>query len=360
MKKILIIADRDLGNSGVPAVIMSIVRGLHLNYVFDIVLFEESESVYDQEFSSYGGKIILFNIKKPKSLIGKIYYYLFGYRKQVFKELSSKININDYCAIHSFKGIFSAPFLEYGKKHAIEKRILHINGIYNKNPKNYLEFINKINKRKCLKFASIRLAVSNEAGVSFFGGIEFKCVLNPINDKFYKKLPPYYEKLSLTQIGTYSDRKNQLFTIEVFRTIKQFYRDAVLNFLGYEVDTGYINQIKLLANKYNLLDSIKFFDQSYNQIQLLKETSVCLFPSKSEAFGLVAVENQACNRPVICSTNILKEVDCGGAVFLDYDPEVWAREIISIFSNKKQFNIDVSRFNNENYCSLIECIYKEI
>lgn len=357
MKRVLIVADRDLGNSGVPAVIMSIVRGLHSKYVFDIIVFENTETAFTKEFLSYGGKIVHLDIKKPSSTLGKIIFYLSNYRKQIFEELTKKIKINDYSIVHSFKGIFSAPFLEYAKKNEIKKRILHINSVYDKNPKLYLEILNKRNKRKCIKYSNVRLAVSNEAGCSFFGRHDFKCVYNPINEKLYKKLPPYFDKLSLTQIGTYSDRKNQLFTLEVFKKVKEKHPSAILNFLGYEVEPGYLERIKAFAKEYSIQDSIIFYDPSYSQIELLKKTSICLFPSKSEAFGLVAVENQACNRPVLCSNKIMKDIDCGGALFLDFEPEEWVAVIDNIFVNKKTYCIDTAKFNSDDYLNAIDSIY---
>ena len=357
MKKILLIADRDLGPSGVPNVIMSIVRGLKNKYIFDVIVFELNNYSFEKEFVSYGGRIIKIDIRKPDSIIGRISFYLFNYRKQVFKELENKINIKEYAAIHSFKEIFSSPFLEYAKNNNINKRIIHINRFYEKNPKLYLEYLNKRNKHKCLKYSNIRLSVSEEAGRSFFGNKDFKTVLNPLNGELYKKLPSYYNRLSLTQIGTFSNRKNQLFSLEVFKLVKNVVHDAVINFLGYEVESGYLNRMKDAIKKYGLEDSVAFFDQSYNQIDLLSKTSVCLFPSRSEAFGLVAVENRACNRPVICSTNIIKEIDCGGAVFLDFDPNAWAKAICDIYFEKKQFNIDVSRFDSKDYYLLIDSLY---
>lgn len=357
MKRVLIVADRDLGNSGVPAVIMSIVRGLHSKYIFDIIVFENTETAFTKEFLSYGGKIVHLDIKKPSSILNKIFFYLSNYRKQIFDELAKKIKINDYSIVHSFKGIFSAPFLEYAEKNGIKKRILHINGIYDKNPKLYLELLNKRNKQKCIKYSNVRLAVSNEAGHSFFGRCNYKCIYNPINDKLYKKLPPYFDKLSLTQIGTYSDRKNQLFTLEVFKKVKEKYPSSILNFLGYEVEPGYLERIKALAKEYGIQDSIIFYDPSYSQIELLKKTSICLFPSKSEAFGLVAVENQACNRPVLCSNKIMKDIDCGGAIFLDFEPEEWANTIDHIYFNRKTYNINLSRFNSDDYCHIISSVY---
>ena len=58
MKKVLIVSPTILNKSGVPSVIMSIVRLLHKAYVFDIVVSRDDSGYYDEEFCSYGGKII--------------------------------------------------------------------------------------------------------------------------------------------------------------------------------------------------------------------------------------------------------------------------------------------------------------
>ena len=59
-KRILLVASGRLDHSGVPSVIMTLVRRLSDEYVFDLLLNAESgeEGPLEDEFTSFGGEII--------------------------------------------------------------------------------------------------------------------------------------------------------------------------------------------------------------------------------------------------------------------------------------------------------------
>ena len=52
MKRVLMVSCEGLGNGGVQAVIMSIVRNLKNKYIFDILLFTDERRFYDNEFET--------------------------------------------------------------------------------------------------------------------------------------------------------------------------------------------------------------------------------------------------------------------------------------------------------------------
>lgn len=57
-KKILFVNSQCLQRGGIQSVVMSIVRGLSKEFTFDILVFSDEKGWYDEEFLSYGGKII--------------------------------------------------------------------------------------------------------------------------------------------------------------------------------------------------------------------------------------------------------------------------------------------------------------
>ena len=57
-KRILLVNVQPLRRGGAQAVIMSIARNLSDEFCFDIALFSDEDGWYDEEFLSYGGKII--------------------------------------------------------------------------------------------------------------------------------------------------------------------------------------------------------------------------------------------------------------------------------------------------------------
>ena len=77
MKRILLVSCEGLGNGGVQAVIMSIVRNLHKEYLFDILLFTSEKRYYDEEFLTYGGQIFRIPRYEGKNQFRKKIYYYF-------------------------------------------------------------------------------------------------------------------------------------------------------------------------------------------------------------------------------------------------------------------------------------------
>ena len=100
MRKVLIVSCDGLGNGGVQSVIMSIVRNLHHDFIFDILLFTSETRYYDHEFETYGGKIIRIPKYEGKSRIRrKVDYYIRG--KHVYQQTKQMlIDYGPYDAIH--------------------------------------------------------------------------------------------------------------------------------------------------------------------------------------------------------------------------------------------------------------------
>ena len=61
-KRVLLIASGGLDKSGVPTVIMTIVRALQEDHDFDILLGTGEEGYFEPEFRQYGGRIF----RRPK------------------------------------------------------------------------------------------------------------------------------------------------------------------------------------------------------------------------------------------------------------------------------------------------------
>ena len=57
-ERILLVFDKGLGYGGVESVIMSIVRNLNKFYTFDLLTNTSLDKAHDEEFLSYGGKIL--------------------------------------------------------------------------------------------------------------------------------------------------------------------------------------------------------------------------------------------------------------------------------------------------------------
>ena len=81
MKKALMVSCEGLGRGGVQAVMMDIVRNLRGEYNFDMLLFTDEVRYYDEEFLSYGGKILRVPFYEGGNrILRKLDYYIRGGR----------------------------------------------------------------------------------------------------------------------------------------------------------------------------------------------------------------------------------------------------------------------------------------
>ena len=95
-----------------------------------------------------------------------------------------------------------------------------------------------------------------------------------------------------------------------------------------------------LARQLGVSDVVKFVPPT-NRAELVKwfqSASVCVVPSYSESFGLVAIESQACGTPVIAARvgGLPTAVRDGisGILVDGHEPATWANHIIEVVSNE--------------------------
>ena len=94
-----------------------------------------------------------------------------------------------------------------------------------------------------------------------------------------------------------------------------------------------------LANQLGISEVIRFVPPT-SRAELVKwfqAASVCVVPSYSESFGLVAIEAQACGTPVIAARvgGLPTAVRDGisGVLVDGHEPSVWANQIINVVTN---------------------------
>ena len=180
-KKILIIATNDLGKSGVPEVIMEIVRLLSHLFTFD-VLITRNNTYYKNEFESYGGNVYTLFEKEYKNMIGRFLYKSFIIKRKISKKIKS-LKTNNYCAIHSFKDLEGGYYLKCAKKIGIANRISHCSRQYEKPLKKISQVKDKILLNRIFKYSTKLVAISYAAGYSLFGdNNKFDVVYNTYNE----------------------------------------------------------------------------------------------------------------------------------------------------------------------------------
>lgn len=357
-QKVLLIATNGLGKSGVPSVIMKIVELLNDNFIFDIVVTRKDTFFY-QNFKNYGGNIIEIIEKDYKRKLFRIIYKLFIKKFIIKKKMSKILKENSYDIIHSFKDTEGAFYLKLAKKHNIEIRINHFSRIYESPAK-------KINKmyelhllKKTYKYSTKLVAISNSVGLSLPYQPQFIVCYNTFDqDRFYFEDKSEFD-LCFYQIGTILPLKNQLFSLEVVKEIKEQKYNPIFYIIGNKYDLNYFNKLIDFIDGNNLKSNVVFLDFNCNQKTVLDQCFCSLIPSKNEGLSLVAIEAQACGIKCFASTGVPAEVSCGNIEFLKLDSKLWAKHILNFyFSNsKKRKKVQLEPFTNEIFKRKVEEIY---
>lgn len=359
-KRVLMVSCGGLGHGGVQSIMMGIVRNLSNQYLFDMMVFTSEKRYYDDEFLTYGGKIIRiphyegYNpfLKKVDMIVRDAYIY-----PKVCKILRD----NQYEVIHCNKQSESALLIRAAALYGIPVRICHSHVIENWNNK----CLNLLKKRHvaCInKYATHKIGCSIEACISLYGDFGGFSVVNNFYDDTRFRIPPERNKSQhfvLTQVGSFSDNKNQLFTVRVFYELSKMLPKSELWLIGFDLDVSYRQQVHLLVASLGITENVRFLSGDSDIPQKLSESDFFIMPSKKEGFGIALIEAQAMNLCCIASNTIPKVTDCGSVIFksLSDSPQAWASEIMQIIRNKNTVVIpDTDKYKE----SIVMTIYRQL
>lgn len=336
-EKILMVSCDGMGKGGVQAVIMNIVRNLNQNYNFDIVLFTKEKRFYEAEFESLGGKI--FRIPKPSEtrFPFKRYDYFFRGPYYYFKLLEILKNNGPYTAIHCHNNFEAGICLKAAKKAKIPVRISHQHTICS-NSGRLKKFYDKILFQKIKKYSTKRIGCSEETCKTWFSNLESKVINNPYDSsRFDPEKYPFTvsNEPVLTQVASFSENKNQLFSLSVVNEIKKKFPSVKLNLIGFDGGDGYLSKIKKRIKELDLESNVTIHPSDADSPKILNDSTAFIFPSKKEGFGIVLIEAQAMGVRCYASDSVPKTTNCGGVDFLPLNggEKLWAEKIIYDFQN---------------------------
>lgn len=361
MKRVLLVSCGGLGNGGVQAIIMGIVRGLSRQFTFDILLFTSESRFYDKEFLSYGGKIFRIpHYEGGNTLISEIDAYVrdFYIYKKTLQFLKKE---EKYDILHCHKEFESAPILRAAKVAGIPLRICHSH-VINQKCNLILRIVNRIRRRIIIKNSNYLIGCSIESCDSLFGECGFYKIINNFYDdeKFYieDNRKTYKDLYVITQVGSISRIKNQIFSVLVLEQLLKLGVNAKLNIVGFDIDKTYKQELLELVHTKDLKEFISFLPGDCNIPNVLRNSSAFIMPSLHEGFGIALIEAQAMHLWCYASTGIPSTVNCGCVSFLSLEsgPKLWASHIQKMINNDI-VSVDVNRFKKSHVLKLYNDLY---
>ena len=347
-----------LGKGGAQSIMMNCVRNMSNSYLFDVLLFTNEVRYYEKEFLSFGGRIIRIPHYCGKNkLKKKLDYYLRGPR--LFFNLRKVIKENGpYQVIHCHNGYESALCLFAAKQEKIPIRICHS---HTSKPKsNFLAtFLNFFYTCLINKSSSHKIGCSESACKALYGNSDFVVLNNPYDESKYifNDNKQINDVLTLIQVGSFNDNKNQLFSIEILKSLYKKKSDVFLNLVGFG-NEKYVRNIKEKVAEFNLEKNVRFLDGNTADIpQLLSSSTFFLFPSKKEGFGITLIEAQAMGLTCFVSDSVPKTTNVGGCIYLSLNdgPEKWASEILKTPYQRKKY--DCTQFKSSEFVKQIALLY---
>lgn len=359
-KKVLLIINTPFSNAGVPHVIMSIVKELSNEYIFDLLIYSSSDEIGDREneFLSYGG-----NIYKLKTLEYSDHKFRFFTRYfRISSEVKRLIKEHHYDIVHCHNGVEAGTVLRVAKHTGVPVRISHAHGLYNRKGRNYiLRFYNWLNKRMISKCSTFRVACSDGAGKSMYLHDDFLNVFNPVDVSYYSDIVHENQnKINLIQIGYFCNNKNQLMSLKVLKGLIDSGVDAQITLIGFIADDNYYSQLLRFIEENNLSKQVFILEKNADKKLCFSTSDFLLLPSYSEGLSITTLEAQAAGIKCLVSESVPHDCDCGLVTFLNnQDINAWisticmSKDVSMEIDKEKMKKVDI-----KGYCQIIRDVYK--
>ncbi len=205
-----------------------------------------------------------------------------------------------------------------------------------------------MNKKLLSWSANLRFACSRLAGRWMFGDKPYHVIYNAIDihkydadDAVRAEMRQSFglgEALTVLHVGRFSYQKNHTFLLDIFKEIHRIHRDSVLLLVGDTTEeTEYLFEVKRKIREYGLEDSVRLLGRRDDVNRIMQAADVLVMPSFFEGLGIVGIEAQASDLPLLLSDTVPKEVGLLPStqfISLEADLKVWAEAIV----NSKQHN----------------------
>lgn len=360
-RKVLLVAFGGLGNGGVTQVILTIIGALQNQFDFEILCFDEVSNKNELLKTVVIHKI---DCSRSSNDFLNLVNYLFRPFKIFFRSVKLFLN-NKYDVIHCNNADEGGLILLAAALTRIPIRIMHSHNTKSPFKRNSLIRIYRgLQNTLINRYSNVKIGCSKGACEAMFRGYASEIVYNTINfQNFYRD--KISDDIHFIQIGRFTSQKNQLFTLEVFKSLTNKLNIPLrLTLIGWGPDEI---QIKGKINELGIKSIVTILPPDTDIPKQLSNADFLLFPSTYEGFGIVALEAQAAGVFCFVSEFVPEEVDLGLCKFMPINsPEKWVDEIIEFIKNDelnaiKSIKVDLSlKFNLETISNQYAKIYNGI
>jgi len=334
MKKILMIGVTN-SVGGIETYIMNLLRHLDTDK-YKLCFPYIKNMAYHDEIVALGGEI-LPELPRSRRTLWKYYH---SWKSLIVKEKIDAIYYND-C------DIVSLSLLRIAKKAGVPIRIFHAHNSSNTKKRNIVHRLSQVYNRVCVgNVATDLLACSANAGDFIFGKHPYSVIKNGIDlDKYEFKecirknrrsqFKIQDEKVFLF-VGRFTDIKNPLFCLEVFKKIYDKDKNSKLFFCG---DGPLMQEIKQRIVEYDLQSSVFLLGNCADVNELYSMADYLIMPSLFEGFPFVLVEAQCSGLKCICSDKIEQNTNISNTITyinLDIGAKNWAEQILNMQCNSRR------------------------
>ena len=157
-----------------------------------------------------------------------------------------------------------------------------------------------------------------------------------IRDEKRKELEISEQEKLIGHIGRFELQKNHRFLIEIFKDLCNDHQEYKLILIG---EGSLKKEIYELVSKYELTKKVIFLGTRDDVAELYQAMDIFLFPSLYEGLGIVAIEAQVSNLPVIASDLIPREakiIETMNFLPIDKGATIWKEMIekVEFFSRR--------------------------
>jgi glycosyltransferase involved in cell wall biosynthesis len=297
MAEILIINTSGLGVGGMTAHMINYIENINKKDIgakFTIVVTGVRDENIISKFKELGCNIEYFPDRKSELI-----KYILALRKLIINHSYSVIHVHGNSSTMGIE-------LFTGKHYGIPIRIAHCH-----NSKCEHKTLHKILNVEFKNSYTQAVACSDLAGEWIFGKGNYDVLPNAIDinkfrfhssvrNEFRKKLELDKDEILIGHVGNFNEQKNHKFLIEIFNSFQEKNKSQLLL-----IGTGVlIEDIKRQVELLGIQSKIHFLGLRDDVNCWMQAMDVFVLPSKWEGFGMVAIEAQASNLPVVASTEV--------------------------------------------------------